>query len=49
MDLFLFYTKESLAIFLKEASSEDVKGIEKLVLKKKDLAEKTGEVVVLKA
>ena len=33
--------------FLKEAGSEDVKPIDKLVLKKKDVAEKEGEVVVL--
>ncbi len=44
-----FYDKDSLATFLKEASAEDVKPIEKLVLKKKDLEGKTGEVVVLSA
>jgi hypothetical protein len=44
-----FYDKESLSTFLKEASAEGVAQIEKLVLKKKDLAEKTGEVVVLSA
>ncbi len=42
-----FYDKDTLKTFLKEASAEDVKGVEKLVLKKKDLAEKAGEVVVL--
>ena len=44
-----FYDKDTLSTFLKEASAEDVKGVEKLVLKKKDLADKTGEVVVLEA
>ncbi len=33
--------------FLKEAGSESVKPVDKLVLKKKDLAEKEGEVVLL--
>jgi len=44
-----FYDKDTLSTFLKEASAEEVKAIEKLVLKKKDLAEKAGEVVVLDA
>lgn len=44
-----FYDKDSLSTFLKETSAEDVKPIEKLVLKKKDMGEKTGEVVVLSA
>ncbi len=44
-----FYDKDSLNTFLKETSAEDVKPIEKLVLKKKDMGEKTGEVVVLSA
>ena len=45
----VFYTQETLQTFLKEASAEDTKAIEKLVIKKKDFTEKTGEVVVLKA
>ena len=44
-----FYDKDSLATFLKEASAEDVKAIEKLVLKKKDIEENSGQVVVLSA
>ena len=35
--------------FLKEAGAEDVKPIDKLALKKKDVLEKEGEVVVLSA
>ncbi len=42
-----FYDDETLATFLKEASAEDVSPAEKLVLKKKDLETKNGEVVVL--
>ncbi len=44
-----FYNKDTLNTFLKETSSESVKPIEKLVIKKKDLVDKTGEVIVLKA
>jgi len=44
-----FYNKDTLNTFLKEASAEDVQSIEKLVIKKKDLEEKTGEVIVLSA
>ena len=39
----------ALKAFLKEAGAEDVKAIEKLTIKKKDLETKTGEVVVLKS
>lgn len=35
--------------FLKEASAEDVKSVEKLTIKKKDIEMKSGEVVVLKS
>ena len=41
--------KQALKIFLKESDSEDVKAIEKLTLKKKDLEGKDGEVIVLEA
>ncbi len=44
-----FYNKDTLNTFLKESSAESVKPIEKLVIKKKDLINKTGEVVVLAA
>jgi hypothetical protein len=44
-----FYNKESLNIYLKEASAEGTEQIEKLVLKKKDLDGKNGQVIVLKA
>ncbi|TSC69591.1 MAG: Zn-dependent hydrolase [Parcubacteria group bacterium Gr01-1014_56] len=39
--------KDSLKSFLKEAGSEDVKPIEKLTIKKKDLEGKEGEIIVL--
>lgn len=42
----MHYDKTSLAAFLKE-EGEDVKPVDKLTLKKKDLAEMSGEVVVL--
>ena len=41
--------KDALKTFLKESGSEDVKAIDKLTIKKKDIAEKQGEVVVLKS
>lgn len=41
------YDKESLASFLKESSSEGLKPIDKLTVKKKDLFGKEGVVVVL--
>jgi superfamily II helicase len=41
--------KNALKTFLKEEGSEDVKPVEKLTLKKKDLEGKEGEVVVLEA
>ncbi len=39
--------KDALKAFLKEAGSEDVKPIEKLTVKKKDLDGKEGEIIVL--
>ena len=41
--------KDALKTFLKESGSEDVKPVEKLTIKKKDVADKQGEVVVLKS
>lgn len=41
------YTDASLKAFLKEAGAEKTEVVDKLVLKKKDLADKQGEVVVL--
>ncbi|MBU1557792.1 MBL fold metallo-hydrolase, partial [Patescibacteria group bacterium] len=41
--------KEALKTFLKESGSEDVKPLEKLTIKKKDLEGKQGDVVVLKS
>lgn len=41
------YTDASLKAFLKEAGAEKTETIDKLVLKKKDLSDKQGEVVVL--
>lgn len=41
--------KNSLKIFLKEAGAEEVKPLDKLTLKKKDLEGKEGEVVVISA
>ena len=43
------YDDKSLKQFLKEAGAEEVKGEEKLTLKKKDVAGKENEVVVLRA
>jgi L-ascorbate metabolism protein UlaG (beta-lactamase superfamily) len=45
----VFYDKESLTTFLKEASAEGVEAVEKVVLKKKDMEGKSGEVIVLSA
>lgn len=39
--------KDALEVFLKQADATDVKGIDKLTIKKKDLLEKKSEVVVL--
>lgn len=41
------YTDASLKAFLKEAGAEKTETLDKLVLKKKDLADKQGEVMVL--
>jgi len=43
----MHYDPASLKSFLKEAGAEDVKPVEKLTVKKKDLDGKEGEVVVL--
>jgi len=42
------YNESSLKIFLQELGQEKIEKIEKLTLKKKDLDDKTGEVVVFK-
>jgi len=44
----MHYDDKALKAFLKEESAESVKPVEKLTLKKKDVAAMTGEVVVLK-
>lgn len=41
--------KQALKIFLKESDAEEVKGMDKLTLKRKDLDGKDGDVVVLDA
>jgi len=43
------YDGQSLKTFLKETGSEDVKSVDKLTIKKKDVDDKEGEIVVLKA
>lgn len=43
----ILYDDKSLKLFLKEAGAEDVKPVEKLTLKPKDVAGKESEVVVL--
>ena len=43
------YEQSSLKKFLEEAGAEDVKAIPKLVLKKKDMEGKEGEIIVLKS
>ncbi len=45
----MHYDATALKAFLKEESAEGTKAIDKLTLKKKDLAEKQGEIVVLGA
>ena len=45
----MHYDAAALKAFLKEESAEDTKPVDKLTLKKKDLAEKVGEIVVLKS
>lgn len=45
----MHYDKDSLAMFLKEESAESVKPVEKLTLKKKDVAVLEGEIAVLAA
>ncbi len=42
------YTKATLDQFLKEAGEKDVSPVDKLVIKKKDLEGKEGEIIVLK-
>ena len=41
--------RQALKIFLKESDAEEVKGVDKLTLKRKDLDGKDGDVVVLEA
>lgn len=43
----LLYDDKSLKQFLKEAGEEDVKPLDKLTIKRKDIADKEGDVVVL--
>jgi len=43
------YDDKALKLFLKEAGSEDVKTLDKITLKKKDVEGKEGDVVVLKS
>lgn len=45
----MHYDKNALEAFLKEESSQNVTPVDKLTLKKKDVSEMSGEVVVLKA
>ena len=42
------YDKSTLAQFLKEAGEKSADAIDKLVVKKKDLEGKEGEIIVLK-
>jgi len=44
----MHYDPKTLKQFLKEGGEEDVKPIDKLVIKKKDLEGKEGEIVILK-
>lgn len=44
----MHYDAKSLQAFLKEESAEGVKPVDKLTIKRKDIADMTGEVVVLK-
>ncbi len=41
------HDEKTLPIFLKEASSEGVKSVEKLTIKKKDIVDKKSEVIIL--
>ncbi len=45
----MHYDSKSLQAFLKEESADNVKPVDKLTLKRKDVASMTGEVAVLKA
>lgn len=45
----ILYDNASLKIFLKEAGSEEVKPVDKLTIKPRDVADKEGEVVILSA
>ncbi len=45
----MHYSKEALAAFLKEMGADDVKQLEKLTIKKKDVLTMEGEVVALKS
>ena len=45
----IFYDDKTLKLFLKEAGEESVKPVDKLTLKRKDLADKDGDVIVLSA
>ncbi|HVM73530.1 MAG TPA: MBL fold metallo-hydrolase [Candidatus Paceibacterota bacterium] len=45
----VLYDDKSLKQFLKEAGSEDVKPVDKLTLKARDVADKEGDVIVLSA
>ncbi len=44
----MHYDEKSLKQFLKEGGEEDIKAIDKLVVKKKDMEGKEGDIVVLK-
>ena len=41
--------EKELKTFLKEGGAEKIKEIDKLIIKKKDLADKEGEIIVLHA
>ena len=43
------FDEKSLAAFLKEGGDQNIKPIDKLVIKKKDLEDKEGEIIVLEA
>lgn len=43
----IHYDKDSLKTFLKESGEENIKPVDKLTLRKKDIAGKEGEIVVL--
>ena len=44
----MYYTKESLGQFIKEGGETKVESLDKFVVKKKDLENKSGEIIVLK-